>query len=64
MAIGVNKTEQTHLCPLKNFKLERREKKQMVMNARKKNEAQRKLVRGGGREMAIQNRMVREQRLH
>lgn len=26
-AIGVNKTEQTHLCPLKNFKLERREKK-------------------------------------
>lgn len=36
----------------------------MVMNAGKKNEAERKLVRGGGREMAIRNRMVREQRLH
>lgn len=35
----------------------------MVMNTRKKNEAERRLVSGGG-ERAISNRMVREQRLH
>lgn len=36
----------------------------MVMNTMQENEAERKLIRGGGRDMAILNRMVKEERLY